>query len=418
MSELDSLVGELSRCNKCGFCMTACPTYQVSGLEWLVTRGRVSLIQDAQAGALPVADLSEAVDTCLLCEACVSVCPPAIDIGHLVTRARAEMLAQRGGARGLRRFIYRGLLGRPALLHLAARLAGAAERLGLRDWAARRGLLRRWPLLERAHAAGPRLSGRLARDLIDTRLQPRGPRRARVAYFIGCSKDMVFPAAARATFNVLLVNGVEVVIPRVACCGLPAHSGGDLAGARLLARRNLRALERLAVDAIICDEGSCTGHLLDYPELLRGTPDEARARRVAAQVQDFGAFLDALGPLPMPRAVSARITWHDPCSLRHGLKLHEAPRRLLRRIPGATYVEAPGAEMCCGGAGAIMLTQPELSDQVLGLKMDGLGETAADCYVTASPSCALQLQRGVRDRGLPARVLYLSEILAEAYGLA
>jgi len=419
MSELDPLLAELSRCNKCGFCMTACPTYKATGLEWHVTRGRVSLIQDAQAGILPLAELGDAIDTCLLCNACVGVCPPAIDIGELVTHTRAAMLAEQGGVRGVRRFIYRTLLGRPGVLHAAARLAGAAEYLGLRDLAARSGLLRRWPLLQRAHAVGPRLSGRLARDLIDPRLQPRGPRRARVAYFIGCSKDAVFPRAARATHQVLLMNGVEVVIPRVTCCGLPAHSGGDFAGVRLLARRNLDALERLgAVDAIVCDEGSCTAHLLDYPELLKETPDYDRARRLAAKVQDFAAFLDALGPLPMPRAVNARLTWHDPCSLRHGLKLHEPPRRLLRRVPGATFLEASEAEVCCGGAGAYMLTQPDLSDQVLARKMENLAATAADYYVTASPSCAMQLERGVRERGLGARVLYLSEVLAEAYGVA
>lgn len=71
--------------------------------------------------------------------------------------------------------------------------------------------------------------------------------------------------------------------------------------------------------------------------------------------------------------------------------------------------------MCCGGAGAVMITQPGLSDEVLSVKMDGFAATEAQYVVTMSPSCMMQLQRGARERGLGAKVLYLSEFLELAY---
>lgn len=428
-SHLAAAAGELDRCNKCGFCQTVCPTYRVTGFEWLVTRGRISLVQDVLAGAIDVTDpdLGEAVDSCLVCGACMGACPPQIQIHDIIYAARRERLRRRG-LNWLERLVYRRLLPHPGLLRLAVKAGHLAERLGLRAWAERSGALGRWPALARASRIGPPLPGRTARELIAAAGRELreaaagragrgtgGRPRARVAYFLPCTREFLYPAAARATVRVLAANGVEVVIPPAVCCGLPCQSGGDLAGARALARRNLAYLQGLDVDAIVVDEGSCAAHLQDYPELLAGTPGEPAARRLQAKLTDLATFLDGLGLVP-PGPVPARVTWHDPCSLRHYLQVAAAPRRLLQAVPGVEFVEAADAGLCCGGAGAFMLTQPDLSDRILDLKLDGLQATGAGYIVTAAPACFMQLQRGARARGLGARVLSLSEFLELAYG--
>lgn len=407
MAPLDPIAAELDRCNKCGFCQSACPTFKVTGFEWHVTRGRVSLAQDMLAGTIAVDDpeATEAIDSCLVCGACIDACPPQIQIHDIIYAVRRARVAKRGLSL-VQRVVLRGLLPRPGLLGAAARMAYVGERLGLRRLAART----LTGTLARAAATGPKLPGTTARRLIG-RLEPLAQPRARVAYFIACTKEFVFPRAARATVEVLRRNGVEVVLPDAVCCGLPSQSAGDLAGAQAFARRNLAYLTGLDVDAIICDEGSCTAHLNDYPELLAGTPDEAAARKLAAQIKDLSAFLDELGPVPMTQPLNATVTWHDPCSMRHYLKITEPPRRLLKAIPGVTFVEAADAGMCCGGAGAVMITQPELSDEVLSVKTRAFQATGADYVVTSSPSCVMQLERG------GSKVLYLSELLAMAYGV-
>ena len=102
------------------------------------------------------------------------------------------------------------------------------------------------------------------------------------------------------------------------------------------------------------------------------------------------------------------MTWHDPCSLKHTLKVWSAPRRLIRAIPGIEYVEAAHAHLCCGGAGSFMIKQPELSDKILALKSTAFQATGAELVVTSSPSCLMQI-----GRSLP--VITLAELLEAAY---
>ncbi len=420
---LRAVADELVRCNKCGFCTSVCPTFRITGLETQVTRGRISLLQDVLAGTLTIADASLSFDSCLLCEACLSMCAPKVDIGKVVAAARAELCLARRPS-WTQRLVLRGLLPRPWALRWAVALGAMAERLGLRTLAERLGLLR--GSAARASRVTPPLSLRGARRLIGRPRRPAGKPRARVAYYVTCAKDALFAEAARATVDVLVANGVEVLLPRVSCCGLPHHSAGDLEGVTQQARRNLAVLRGLEVDAILVDDGSCGAHLRHLPEILADGPDAAAAAAVAAKVEDLAGFLEGLGPSPM-HEVRARVTWMDSCSFKHGLRLGSLPgddatlppslavRRLLSRIPGIVQVQPPESTQCCGGAGAIMIDQPELSDLLLETKLRDLCAATPDLIVASSPSCVMQLRRGLRARALATRVLYLSELLAMAY---
>jgi glycolate oxidase iron-sulfur subunit len=387
---LQSLKPALDLCNKCGFCMAGCPTYRVGGqLEWLVTRGRVSLVQDGLDGTIPLAEMAIGVDTCLLCNACLDHCPPKVPISYLMTRARAVMRKEKPLSLTAR-FVLRQVLPRPVLLRGIARVGGACERLGLRRVVGP--LLKRWPTLDRANRTGPQLPGVTARQLLKgVDLKPSGPVKAKVAYFISCTRDVVFPRAALAAVRVLVAAGCEVVLPELPCCGLPCTSAGDLEGADQLAERHKRLLADLQVDALVVDDGSCAAHLSEF-----------------TRIAEFATFLDELG-LPEPKArVDRRVTWHDPCSMKHHLKVWAAPRRLIRSIPGIDYREATDADVCCGGAGSFMVTQPDLSDKILDLKTTAFTATGADLVVTSSPSCLIQLGRTLQ-------VITLAELLEEAY---
>lgn len=406
---------ELDRCNKCGFCMAACPTYKAEPLEWLVTRGRVSLLQDVLAGTLEADDpgVREAVDTCLKCRACVSVCPPQIQIDELILYARASR-RERHGLSLLERAIYRGLLAHPALFRAAVAAGYAAEKSGLRGLAERSGLLR--PLgLDRAAEVGPSFPRWSGRQLIAQERKNEEPLvspRDSVVYFLGCAKNNLYGEAALATWRVLRRNAVQATLPRAVCCGLPAHSAGDLDGARALARRNLRILGPTS-GAIVVDESSCASHLKHLPELFRGLPEEREMRVLADRVVDITVYLDKLG-IKTPGYLAGTVAWHDPCHLRHHEGVIEAPRNLIRQIPGTTLVESTLEPGCCGGAGAILLTQPELSDAILERRLAGFRAAGAEAIITGGPSCVTQYRRA-KD-GLP--VYYLSEYLEKAYEAA
>ncbi len=269
---------ELDRCNKCGFCMAGCPTYGAAPFEWLVTRGRVALLQDVVEGRIGADDpgVLEAIDSCLKCRACVAYCPPRIQIDKLVGYARSTR-RQRTGFSLVERFLYRILLASPGLFRALVGMGYIAERIGLRHLVTESGVLKVWPVLQRAAETGPVFPAHSGRALIEAeqhRLGPVGRRRESVVYFMGCAKNNLYGAAAAATFRVLHRNGVEVEVPRVVCCGLPCHSAGDLEGARRLARRNLAVLNRTGARTIVVDESSCCSHLRHLGDLFAGMPEE------------------------------------------------------------------------------------------------------------------------------------------------
>lgn len=400
------LEDELSRCNKCGFCMSACPTYQVSGLEWLVTRGRVSLLQDAAGGALERSELAASVDSCLLCNACVAACPPQIDITRLIRGARADAL-QHQGMGLLQRLLLRGVLAHPTLLRLGACAGRLTEPVARKLLGASR--LSRRPLIARSLQVAPSF-GPDPRRLLRPWLRRLPAPKARVAYLVSCVKTAFYGRAAAATCRVLYANNVQVIAPNLPCCGLVSANSGDLEGARDLARRQLRLLSNLPVDCIVSDDASCAAHLTRLGELFPEGAERAACRALAGKVQEFATFLSGVGMRPL-RELRARVTWHDPCHLRHHLKQADAPRRLLRQIPGLAFVEAQLGDMCCGGAGSYMVSQPELSDQVGAVKLDALLKTDAEYIVTGSPACVIQLNRLLREAGASQQVLYLSELL-------
>ncbi|HEY3368957.1 MAG TPA: (Fe-S)-binding protein [Symbiobacteriaceae bacterium] len=416
------LTAELDHCNKCGFCMAGCPTYQTDPMEWLVARGRISLVQDLLAGRLDPADpgFRQAIDSCLMCRSCVAHCPSRVQTDFVITRAKAARRLA-AGFTWPERLIYRGLLPRPRLLQAVVRAAGQADRLGLRRWALRTGLLARWPVLKRAAETGPPIPAATGRELIaravradppqgaDQKTQKLAPR-DRVVYFLGCSKNLLYPEAALSTYRVLRTNHVAVEVPEVACCGLPTLSAGDLEGARALAVRNLAILEAIPDVPIVVDEGSCGAHLTHMSDLFAGQPEEAALKRLGARIVDLSVYLDRLGIDPLGE-VTARVVWHDPCHLRHHLGVTEAPRRLLAQVPGTTVVEPVTDSGCCGGAGAFMLTQPDLSDKLLAGRLAAVRAVGADFLVTGSPSCVTQFARAT---GGPP-VLYLSQYLDLAY---
>jgi glycolate oxidase iron-sulfur subunit len=109
------------------------------------------------------------------------------------------------------------------------------------------------------------------------------------------------------------------------------------------------------------------------------------------------------------------VTYQDPCHLAHGQRIREAPRQLLRSIPGLRLVEMRDSDRCCGSAGIYNLTQPGLSRRFMADKAQAAAETGAELVVSANPGCIIQLQAGLRQRGTTAAVKHIVEVLDEAY---
>ncbi len=424
-------ITELLRCNKCGYCQSTCPTYAITLDEANVARGR-----NALAGALQDGDL-ESLEAlrgpffdCLLCGACTEACFSAVRTDEIMVRAR-EAFHEQHGQPFVQRFIFRRLLGHPERLAALLRLAGTGKRTGLSRLFRRLGLLR-WINATLEGAEG--LVEAVPRHFLRDRLQEVGFRRhrigrgeelvlpreegaplgPRVAYFIGCGTNFQEPRTGEAAIRLLARSGCEVIALPNVCCGLPPYSYGDLDAARELARKNLEMLRRTDAEYIVTDCGSCSRFLKGYAELLEGDPGVAE---VAAKVRDWTEVL-VDRPLPPPvRSWEGVVTYHDPCHLGRGQGIREAPRRLLTEAAGATLVELPEADWCCGGAGSYNLSHPEMSLAILRRKLDNVAQTGAQTVATACPACLIQLAYGLRRDDSPMQTRHVAEIVAHAQGI-
>ena len=410
------------RCVHCGMCLTACPTYDIFKTEMDGPRGRIVLAQALAEQTIAPSDgaVDLHLERCLGCLACEAVCPSGVEYGAILELARTRVAAQKPPA-WLERLARRLVLGfvipaRPALRALAIFL-----------WLYQRSGLQRLVRALRVLPAGLANMERLLPPLKLVWPRPRPPAaagRPRIAFFSGCVQDAFLSEVNRATVSILEKSGFDVVVPgEQTCCGaLHAH----LAEHQLacdLARRNIRAFAAADVEAVVVNAGGCGAHLKTYGDLLADDPTcAAAARAFAGQVFDLSEFLAARADArPLPAAHpdrTLRVTYADSCHLRNAQHVADAPRRLIRTIPGVEYIELEGADRCCGSAGVYNIVHADIAGQLLDDKVANILKTGAEVVVTTNSGCHFQLQAGLRAAGAPVRVLHLAELLDESYGNA
>jgi glycolate oxidase iron-sulfur subunit len=407
-------LAELAKCNKCGFCLTNCPTYLATGVEWEVARGRLDLIRAALAGELELSLLPESAWSCILCRNCLPHCPPGVRMDKVVVAVRAG-LAQRLRVSPLRNLIMRGLLPRRGRLQAVATVGDWGQTLGI----------------DRLAALIPDRRVRAAREYAPRLCAPRallrrlkaeglyaGGASVPVAVFLGCATELGLPDVVLALGRLLRRLGVDARLVEAACCGLPAHAWGDIEAARMAGRALLGAVG--AGEVVITPCASCASFLREYPALFLGQPESAQAASLAARARPASIYLAENGlPELLATSVSATVgthTFHDPCHLAHYLGASSQMRKLLRALPGGGFREMAGADSCCGSGGSYVMTHPEHSDAVLARKLDAVRATGAATLSTACPGCLLQLRRGLAGRGNNMRVAHVLELAAEALG--
>ncbi|PYM57026.1 MAG: glycolate oxidase, partial [Candidatus Rokuibacteriota bacterium] len=318
-------------CVHCGICLPQCPTYRVLGQEMDTPRGRIYLMRAAAEGRIGLTpNFVTHMDRCLGCRACETACPAGVPFGRLLeeVRGQIERKVPRPVSRRLLGRLILGVFPEPRRLASVLRLMRLYQRSGLQGLVRRAGLLRRFPRLQTMErlipVLGPMTNGRALREAA-----PHGPCRGTVALLTGCVQAVLFPEVNRATVLLLARAGFRVVIPEgQRCCGALHLHWGDREAARRLARTNVEAIGN--VDWIVTNAAGCGTAMREYGHLLDGDP---AAAALAARVRDVSELLAE--HLPEPRhALPLTVTYHDPCHLVHGQRVREAPRALLRAIPG------------------------------------------------------------------------------------
>lgn len=238
----------------------------------------------------------------------------------------------------------------------------------------------------------------------------------RVALFVTCLVDQLWPSVGTSAVDVLRRVGCEVTFDESqTCCGQPAFNTGYRDPARDLARRFIETYEANPAEAIVAPSGSCTAMIHHYEDLFQDSPEwRARARAVAARTHELSAFLvNVLGVEDVGASFPGRVTWHDACHALRELGVKSEPRRLLSHVRGAQLVELANAEACCGFGGTFSVKYPEVSVAIVDHKIDAIEQAGVDAVVSADASCLMQIGGRLSRRGSTVRAMHLAEVLAQ-----
>jgi L-lactate dehydrogenase complex protein LldE len=240
----------------------------------------------------------------------------------------------------------------------------------------------------------------------------------RVALFITCFNDTLFPRTGQAVVELLERLGHEVVFPEdQTCCGqMHANSGYELEAVPLV-ERFVRVFGD--AEAVVSPSASCVAMVREqYPRLAALAGDAALEREVASlapRVHELSELLiDVLGVEDVGAVFPHRVTFHPTCHSARMLHVGDRPLRLLRAVRGIDLVELPDAQECCGFGGTFAIKNADVSSAMLADKLAHVLDTGAEACVAADNSCLMHIGGALRRSRAGVRTMHLAEVLASA----
>ena len=201
---------------------------------------------------------------------------------------------------------------------------------------------------------------------------------------------------------------------RQTCCGQPAFNTGYRNEARQVAKRFIEVFEESNADAIVSPSGSCTAMVHHFAELFDDDPVWfKRAQAIAARTHELSSFLIRVLEIEdVGASWQGKLTWHDACHGLRDLNIKHEPRRLIRNVRGAEFVELENAESCCGFGGTFSVKYPEISLAILDQKIEAIEKAGVQAVVSSDASCLMQIGGRLSRKGSNVRVMHLAELLA------
>jgi L-lactate dehydrogenase complex protein LldE len=238
----------------------------------------------------------------------------------------------------------------------------------------------------------------------------------RVALYVTCLVDGLFPDVGKATVRLLRRLGCQLEVPPAqTCCGQMHINTGYPKAALPLIRNQVAAFA--GFDAVVLPSGSCTGSIRhQHAELAEAAGDHALAeavRELAGRSYELSEFLvDVLAVTDVGAYYPHRVTYHPTCHSLRLLGVGDRPLRLLREVAGIELVELPQAESCCGFGGTFALKNAGVSTAMLADKMRAVLDTGAEVCSAGDSSCLMHIGGGLDRLRCGVRTVHLAQILA------
>jgi Fe-S oxidoreductase len=354
---------ELVRCLRCAECHAGCPLYLGDKNESYTARAKMRLMRAVMDGEIELDDdVIERIDRCLNCNGCMARCPAGIDTDLLILKARHELRKA----------------GIPVAENLEAVRRNIAEKrnpFGL-------------PMEERGEWVAP--------DVVN--------RDSSLCYFAGCAVSYSQNKMAKATLRILDSAGIEYTAlgNDERCCGDPLERMGLIEEAEQLREENREALKRKGVKTVFTSCAGCT------KALKHSFGDDVEVLHVTE-------LLDRLadeGKIEFEKPLGKRVVYFDGCDLGRHAGVYDAPRNLLKRLPGMVPVELGknrDKAMCCGGP--FVASYPELAKTFAADRIREAIEADAEVIAVACPTCLVNLKEGAKDAGGQIEIQDISIIL-------
>lgn len=369
-------------CIRCGLCLATCPVYRSTLRETDSPRGKIALLRAlAESKLEPGEEFSSRYYGCLLCAACANICPSGVPLEEVIQTAREDMQHHKLT---------------PKVLEMLAQT-----------------------IAEHHNISGENNASRLiwADNLENEPTGVHPHETADVVYFVGCVGSF-FPRSYRlpqtmaqlmekAELDYAVLGGEEW------CCGYPLLINGQLDQAGDLIRHNLEKVTAMQAKKVVFTCPSCL-HIWHhaYSEVAgKELPFELlHATELLADMVDEGRFKFREMP-------DRRVTYHDPCDLGRKEGIFDAPRRVLKAIPGVELVEMRDNRQdshCCGGGGNLETFDPELSRSVSSSRLVQAQEVEAQVIASACQQCERTLTDAARRDKIRMRVMDVAELVLQA----
>ena len=241
---------------------------------------------------------------------------------------------------------------------------------------------------------------------------------ADILLWVGCAgaTDDRNTRVARSLVKVLQKAGVDFAILGNAerCCGDPARRIGNEYLYQQLADENIQTLKKYKFSRILTYCPHCYN-------TLRNEYHQRGADFSVLHHSEFIWELISSGKLsisPSATAHAQSLTYHDSCYLGRYNDIYNAPRQILKSIPGVEFKEMPlnhKKSFCCGAGGGRMWMEEKRGDRINQIRIqEALGTVKTGAVITACPYCLTMLGDGIKEKGINEQLqaLDIVELLA------
>lgn len=380
---------EIDACTNCHICADVCPAvtasqegelsavYRLKGLRTIL-KSRSGLLQKLwkrkSASEEEWKHFSDTVYRCTLCANCQEVCPVGIHLRELWVSLRQDLVDS---------------------AFYPDKVAMIKENLE-----------------ESRNVFGEDNEERIdwVEDIRDAPAHGYVKDQAEVIYFPGCVAAF-FPLAQKipmALVEILEASEVDFTLlgEEEWCCGFPLLGAGLKELLRAFIDHNLEAVRKKGARTIVFACPSCYQMWREY------YPAEFEITHATKLLID----LIETKRIPL-KPLDLTLTYHDPCDLGRGARVFEAPRRIIRSIPGITLTELRhnrAACTCCGGGGNLEMIDTNLAAEIAKRKIDEVLETGAQAVVTSCQQCVRTMTTYVKRNKVSLEVLDITQLVHRA----